>query len=219
MWELLAQTIPLALVGAISPLALMGALVLLAGYRPLLRCGLFTAGVITMTAIFFAVVYVAMKLDLKGASGSQGLMSSTAAQVAIAAFLIVSAAFFFFRAPSPASQQKILERLNSPRIPTIAYFLVGIVMMWFSASFVVIIAIVHRMSIAGLPFHDNLVVLLVAVLITALPALVPFVSALVGGDRTRQLLERLGLWMTRNGRFILGALLLVLGLRNLVGAF
>jgi hypothetical protein len=42
MWELLAQTIPLALVGAISPLALMGALVLLAGYRPLLRCGLFT---------------------------------------------------------------------------------------------------------------------------------------------------------------------------------
>ena len=146
-------------------------------------------------------------------------MSSTAAQVAIAAFLIISAAFFFFRAPSPASQQKILDRLNSPRIPTIAYFLVGIVMMWFSASFVVIIAIVHRMSIAGLPFHDNLVVLLVAVLITALPALVPFVSALVGRDRTRQLLERLGLWMTRNGRFILGALLLVLGLRNLVGAF
>lgn len=219
MWGLLAQTIPLALVGAISPLALMGALVLLAGYRPLVRCGLFTAGVITMTAIFFGVVYVALRLDLKGDSGSQGLMSSTAAQVAMAAFLIVCAAFFFFRAPSPATQQKILERLDNPRIPTIAYYLVGIVMMWFSASFVVILAIVHRMSIAGLPFHDNLVVLLVAVLITSLPALVPFVSALVGGDRTRKLLECLGLWMTRNGRYILGVLLLVLGVQNLMGAF
>ena len=61
MGGVLAETVPLALAGAISPLALLGALVLLAGRRPLLRCGLYTAGIITMTTLFFAAVYLALR--------------------------------------------------------------------------------------------------------------------------------------------------------------
>ncbi len=46
-----------------------------------------------------------------------------------------------------------------------------------------------------------------------------FVSELVGGDATRERLLRLGRWTTINGRYILGALLNVLGLQNLLKAF
>ncbi len=46
-----------------------------------------------------------------------------------------------------------------------------------------------------------------------------FVGELVGGDATRERLLRLGRWTTINGRYILGALLNVLGLQNLLKAF
>lgn len=219
MGDLLAETIPLAMAGAISPLALLGALVLLGGRQPLLRCGLYTAGIITMTTIFFAAVYIALRLDLGGSSGHHGLLSSVPAQIAIALFLFISAAYFFFKAPSPEQQQKLLGKFDSPRIPTIAFFVVGLIVMWFSASFVVIVAIVHRMSVAGLPFEDNVVVLLISILITSLPALIPFSAALVGGDRGRSDLERLGQWTTRNGRYILGVMMVVLGTQDLLKAF
>lgn len=219
MGDVLAQTIPLALAGAISPLALLGALVLLAGRRPLLRCGLYTAGIITMTTLFFAAVYLALRLDLTGDSGHQGLLSSQAAQIVIALFLFITAAFFFFKSPSPEAQKKALARIDSPRIPTIAFFLVGMIMMWFSASFVVIVAIVHRLSVAGMPLQDNVVVLVISILITSLPALIPFGAAVVGGDGSREKLERLGHWTTINGRYILGVMMLVLGARDLLSAF
>jgi hypothetical protein len=219
MGGVLAETVPLALAGAISPLALLGALVLLAGRRPLLRCGLYTAGIITMTTLFFAAVYIALRLDLTGESGHKGLLSSQAAQIVIALFLFITAAFFFFKSPSPESQKKALAKIDSPRIPTIAFFLVGMVMMWFSASFVVIVAIVHRLSVAGMPLQDNVVVLVISILITALPALIPFTTALVGGDGAREKLERLGRWTTINGRYILGVMMLVLGTQDLLAAF
>jgi len=219
MWDVLAETVPLAMAGAISPLALLGALVLLGGRSPLLRCGLYTLGIITMTTLFFAAVYVALRLDLAGESGHKGLLSSEAGQLVIAAFLFITAAFFFFKAPSPDSQKKILQKIDSPRIPTIAFFLVGMVMMWFSASFVVIVAIVHRLSVAGMPLQDNVVVLVISILITALPALIPFTAALVGGDGAREKLERLGRWTTINGRYILGVMMLVLGTQDLLAAF
>jgi hypothetical protein len=100
-----------------------------------------------------------------------------------------------------------------------AFFLVGMVMMWFSASFVVIVAIVHRLSVAGMPLQDNVVVLVISILITALPALIPFTTALVGGDGAREKLERLGRWTTINGRYILGVMMLVLGTQDLLVAF
>lgn len=219
MGDVLAETVPLALVGAISPLALLGALVLLGGHRPLLRCGLYTAGIITMTTLFFAAVYVALRLDLTGETGHKGLLSSEPAQLVMAAFLLATAAFFFFKAPKPETQQRILARIDSPRIPTIAFFIVGMVMMWFSASFVVIVAIVHRLSVAGMPFHDNVIVLAISILITALPALIPFGAALVGGNGARGRLEQLGHWTTVNGRYILGVMMVVLGVQNLLSAF
>jgi len=194
-------------------------LVLLGGRSPLLRCGLYTLGIITMTTLFFAVVYLALRLNLTSESGHQGLLSSQAAQIAIALFLFITAAFFFFKAPSPDAQKKVLAKIDSPRIPTIAFFVVGMVMMWFSASFVVIIAIVHRLSVAGMPFQDNMVVLVISILITSLPALIPFGAAVVGGDGSRKKLERLGHWTTINGRYILGVMMLVLGARDLLSAF
>ncbi len=46
-----------------------------------------------------------------------------------------------------------------------------------------------------------------------------FVSELVGGAATRERLLRLGRWTTINGRYILGGLLIVLGVQNLLKAF
>jgi hypothetical protein len=215
MLNLLLETIPLALAGAISPLALLGALVLLGGPKPLLRCGLFTAGIITMTTVFFGAVYVALRLDLTNKSDSHGLLSSPAAQVGMAVFLLVCAGIFFFKSPSPETQHKLLARIDNPKIPTIAFFVIGMLMMFLSASFVVIISIVHRMSVAGLPFDQNVIVLAVSILITSLPALVPFVAAVVGGDRGRDRLQRLGQWTTLNGRYILGVMMAVLAAENL----
>lgn len=79
MGDVLAETVPLALAGAISPLALLGALVLLSGAKPLLRCGLYAVGIVTMTTLFFAATYIALRLNLTSQSGHHGLLSSRAA--------------------------------------------------------------------------------------------------------------------------------------------
>ena len=219
MGDLLAETVPLALAGAISPLMLLGALVLLASpHHPVIRCGAFALGVLTMAAGMFAAGYLLLGLDTGGRAGVHGALSSPAAQIAMAVFLLATAAWFVFKAPSEAAQQRWLDRIASPRIPALAYYGVGLVIVWFSASFVVIAAILHRISVAGQPLDDNLVVLGVAVVITSLPALVPFLLALVGGVGVRSRLEVLGRWTFRNGRFILAALFVVLTLQNLLKA-
>ena len=219
MLSVLGEVIPLAMAGAISPLVLLAALVLLGGeHRPRLRCGAFALGYLVMTAGLFAGGYLALGLDLSGASGHRGLLSSEPAQIAIACGLFITAIWFLWKAPSAATQERWLKRIDSPRIPTIAYFAVGVVMLWMSASFIVVFAILHRLSVAGLAFADNLVVLAVAIAITALPAIVPWVAALIGGDRHQATFHRLGQWMLRNGRFILAALFVVLGLQNLLHA-
>ncbi|MGI9188357.1 MAG: GAP family protein [Gaiellales bacterium] len=210
---------PLALAGAISPLVLLGALVLLTSpSHRLLRCGMFALGLVVMTALFFGIGYLALRLDLGGVSGTKGALSSTTSQYAMAAALLITAVWFFWKAPSEETQEKWLNRINDPRVPAIAYFGVGIVMSWFSASFIVIIAILHRLSIAGLPLSQNVVLLVIAIAISSLPATVPFVAELVGGPHTRERLEALGAWMFRNGRFILGGLFVLMGLRDLIGA-
>jgi Sap, sulfolipid-1-addressing protein len=217
--SVLSEVVPLALAGAISPLVLLAALVLLGSpSHPLLRCGMFTLGILAMTAIFFGGGYMLLGLDLQGAKGHHGLLSSQPAQIAMAVFLYAGAVWFCVKAPSEATQQKWLDRVNSPRIPAVAYLAVGLVMMWFSASFVVMLAILHRLSVAALPLGDNVTVLVIATVITALPALVPFLAALVGGNRRRAEFQRLGAWTFRNGRFILAALFVVLGTQNLLHA-
>ena len=219
MLSVLGEVIPLAMAGAISPLVLLASLVLLGGTnRPRVRCGAFVLGYIAMTAGLFAGGYLALGLDLGGTTGRHGALSSQAAQLVMAGFLFITAIWFLWKAPSAATQERWLRRIDSPRIPTIAYFAVGVVMLWLSASFIVVFAILHRLSVAGLPLSDNVVVLAVAVVITAAPALVPWVAALLGGARHQAAFQRLGQWLFRNGRFILAALFIVLGLQNLLHA-
>jgi hypothetical protein len=219
MLSVLGDVIPLALAGAISPLVLLAALVILGNeQRPRLRCGAFVLGYVTMTALLFAAGYLLLGLDLSGTSGHHGLLSSKAAQIGMSLVLLLTAVWFLWKAPSEATQQRWLARINSPRIPLIAYFAIGLIVLWFSASFIVVAAILHRLSVAGLALSENVIVLIVAVVITALPALVPWGVALIAGDRHQSTFQRLGNWMFRNGRFILAALFVVLGLQNLLHA-
>ena len=219
MLSVLGEVVPLAMAGAISPLVLLAALVLLGGTnRPRLRCGAFVLGYVVMAAGLFAGGYLALGLDVAGASGHHGALSSRAAQIAMACGLFITAIWFLWKAPSAATQERWLKRIDSPRIPTIAFVAVGVVMLWLSASFIVVVAILHRLSVAGLPLSENLVVLAVAVAITALPAIAPWIAAMIGGDRHQAAFHRLGQWMFRNGRFILAALFIVLGLQNLLHA-
>lgn len=219
MLGVLGEVIPLALAGAISPVVLLAALVLLGSpTRPVVRCAMFTLGYVVMTAGLFCGGYFLLGLDLEEATGKHGALSSQLAQILMAIGLFVTAAWFVWKSPSEATQKRWMDRINSPRIPLVAYFLVGVIALWLSASFIVVVAILHRLSVAGLPLSENLVVLAIAVLITALPALVPLVAAIIGGDRHRADFERLGQWLFRNGRFLLAALFVVLGLQNLLRA-
>lgn len=219
MGGLLAQTLPLAMAGAISPLVLLATLVLLGGeHRPRLRCAAFSLGYLVMTAGLFVGGYILLGLDLDGTSGTHGALSSKPAQLAFAGLLLLTAVWFLWKAPNEQTQERWLGRIDDPRIPLVVYFLVGIAALWVSASFVVVITILHRLSVAGLPLVDNAIVLALAVLITALPTLVPLVAALIGGDRHQADFQRLGHWLFRNGRFILAALFVLLAVQDLIGA-
>jgi hypothetical protein len=213
--QLLAQVVPLAIAGAISPVVLMGALAILDGPRAIRQSAAFSAGVIGTTIVLFVAGFLVAVLRRDG--DTPAWFSGDRAHVAIGVMLIVAGIVLAVVRPNPERTKKFEARFLSGTRPLRDFVIAGIVLMITNAStFVVLIAILHTVARADVLFADELIAFGVATFIVVLPATAPLAAALFGGAGMRARLGTISQFAMRYGRFVMAALWIAFGVKDVL---
>ena len=215
MLQLLAQVVPLAIAGAISPVVLMGALAILDGPRAIRQSAAFSAGVIGTTIVLFVAGFLVAVLRRDG--DTPAWFSGDRAHVVIGVMLIVAGIVLAVVRPNPERTKKFEARFLSGTRPLRDFVIAGIVLMITNAStFVVLIAILHTVARADVLFADELIAFGVATFIVVLPATAPLAAALFGGAGMRARLGTISQFAMRYGRFVMAALWIAFGVKDVL---
>jgi hypothetical protein len=213
--QLLAQVVPLAIAGAISPVVLMGALAILDGPRAIRQSAAFSAGVIGTTIVLFVAGFLVAVLRRDG--DTPAWFSGDRAHVAIGVMLIVAGIVLGSIRPNPNRTKEFEAKFLSGTRPLHDFVIAGIVLMITNGStFVVLIAILHEVARANVIAGEETLALGVATFIVVLPATAPLAAALVGGARMRARLERISNLAMRYGRFVMAALWIAFGVKDVL---
>lgn len=215
MLQLLAQVVPLAIAGAISPVVLMGALAILDGPRAIRQSAAFSAGVIGTTIVLFVAGFLVAVLRRDG--DTPAWFSGDRAHVAIGVMLIVAGIVLAVVRPNPERTKKFEARFLSGTRPLRDFVIAGIVLMITNGStFVLLIAILHTVARADVLFADELIAFGVATFIVVLPATAPLAAALFGGAGMRARLGTISQLAMRYGRFVMAALWIAFGVKDVL---
>jgi hypothetical protein len=213
--QLLAQVVPLAIAGAISPVVLMGALAILDGPRAIRQSAAFSAGVIGTTIVLFIAGFLVAVLRRDG--DTPAWFSGDRAHVAVGVMLIVAGIVLGSIRPNPNRTKEFEAKFLSGTRPLHDFLIAGIVLMITNGStFVVLIAILHTVARADVVFADELIAFGVATFIVVLPATAPLAAALFGGAGTRARLGTISQFAMRYGRFVMAALWIAFGVKDVL---
>ena len=215
MLQLLAQVVPLAIAGAISPVVLMGALAILDGPRAIRQSAAFSAGVIGTTIVLFVAGFLVAVLRRDG--DTPAWFSGDRAHVVIGLMLIVAGIVLGSIRPNPSRTKQFEAKFLSGTRPLRDFVIAGIVLMITNGStFVVLIAILHTVARADVVFADELIAFGVATFIVVLPATAPLAAALFGGAGMRARLGTISQFAMRYGRFVMAALWIAFGVKDVL---
>ena len=215
MLQLLAQVVPLAIAGAISPVVLMGALAILDGPCAIRQSAAFSAGVIGTTIVLFVAGFLVAVLRRDG--DTPAWFSGDRAHVVIGVMLIVAGILFAVVRPNPERTKKFEAKFLSGARPLRDFAIAGIALMITNAStFVVLIAILHTVARANVLFADEVIAFGVATFIVVLPATAPLAAALFGGAGMRARLGTISQFAMRYGRFVMAALWIAFGVKDVL---
>lgn len=215
MLELLAVVVPLALAAAISPVVLMLGLALLSGAEPVRQTRAFAAGVAATIGILFGLGLLVIRLQSDGLE--PGWVGSQAAHLVVGLLLIAAGAALAVMRPNPHRIDDLRDRLLAGHRPSRDFALAGVaVMITNASSFVMMIAIIHAVARNAVGVPGDAIAFLVAAVIVALPAILPFGAAVLGGERRRRQLARLGDLVTRYGRFAMAAIWIGFGVADVL---
>ena len=215
MLQLLAQVVPLAIAGAISPVVLMGALAIIDGPRAIRQSAAFSAGVIGTTIVLFVAGFLVAVLRRDG--DTPAWFSGDRAHVVIGVMLIVAGIVLGSIRPNPNRTKQFEAKFLSGTRPLRDFVIAGIVLMITNGStFVVLIAILHTVARADVVFADELIAFGVATFIVVLPATAPLAAALFGGAGMRARLGTISQLAMRYGRFVMAALWIAFGVKDVL---
>ncbi len=215
MLTLLVEVIPLALAGAISPVVLMGALAILDGPRALAQSAAFCVGVVGTTVVLFVLGFLVAVLRQDG--DTPGWFASDPAHVVIGIILVGAGLALAAVRPNPKRAAEFEQRFLAGRRPLRDFAIAGVALMITNAStFVVLIAILHAVARADVPFVEEAVALAVATFIVVLPATAPLAAAAFGGAGTRRCLGEISRLSLRYGRFVMAALWIGIGVKDVL---
>ena len=215
MLQLLAQVVPLAIAGAISPVVLMGALAILDGPRAIRQSAAFSAGVIGTTIVLFVAGFLVAVLRRDG--DTPAWFSGDRAHVAVGVMLIVAGIVLGSIRPNPKRTQEFEAKFLSGTRPLHDFVIAGIVLMITNGStFVVLIAILHEVARANVMAGEETLALGIATFIVVLPATAPLAAALFGGARMRARLDTISQLAMRYGRFVMAALWIAFGVKDVL---
>ncbi len=215
MLTLIAEVIPLAIAGAISPVVLMGALAILDGPRAVLQSAAFSVGVVGTTVVLFVIGYLVTVAQRDG--DSPGWFASDQMHIALGLVLIVAGLILGTVRPDPQRMQQLEERFLLGARSLRGFVVAGIALMITNAStFVMLIAILHAVARADVLFAEATLALAVATFIVVLPATAPLAAAILGGARLRARLGQISRLSTRYGRFVMAVLWIAFGVRDVL---
>lgn len=215
MLQLLAQIVPLAIAGAISPVVLMGALAILDGPRAIRQSAAFSAGVIGTTIVLFVAGFLVAVLRRDG--DTPAWFSGDRAHVVVGVMLIVAGIVLGSIRPNPTRTRKFEAKFLSGTRPLHDFVIAGIALMITNGStFVVLIAILHEVARADVLAGEEAVALGIATFIVVLPATAPLAAAVFGGAKMRARLDTISQLAMRYGRFVMAALWIAFGVKDVL---
>ena len=215
MLQLLAQVVPLAIAGALSPVVLMGALAILDGPRAIRQSAAFSAGVIGTTIVLFVAGFLVAVLRRDG--DTPAWFSGDRAHVAVGVMLIVAGIVLGSIRPNPKRTKEFEAKFLSGTRPLHDFVIAGIALMITNGStFVVLIAILHEVARANVMAGEETLALGIATFIVVLPATAPLAAALFGGAGTRARLGGISHLAMRYGRFVMAALWIAFGVKDVL---
>jgi cytochrome c biogenesis protein CcdA len=209
---LLTQIIPLALGAAVSPTALMGIILLLSiSKRPKLQGFGYYLG-----AIILIIIVVVLGI-LLGA----GITTATAKpnpilagiDVLLGIFLLVFGVKRIFQAQkSPKSRFQGNDKPKSNLVSFIkgVSFGFGMFLINFSTTIIVLEA-GKEIGASSADLTGKILVVIILTLITLLVCEVPLLIYLLFPEKANNILSQVNRWMQRNGHYLMGAVLIVIG--------
>ena len=196
------------------------ALSVLGGVNGKARLAAYTIGFTVTSTALLALGLVLVTLQRHHGAGNP--VGSPAADLVVGILLIAFAALMVRpkRESDDARAQKKHRRWVTPESPLYAFAIFGVVMMLIDfSSIVLLLAILKELARHDASIGQEVVVLAIADVCTMLPALLPLLAAVLGGQRLAGDVQRLGQWTNRNGKYILAVLFLVFGLQDILKAF
>jgi threonine/homoserine/homoserine lactone efflux protein len=222
MGELLAQLIPTAIVGALSPLPVLVAIALLMSERGLAKAAAFTAA-LTGTFLVMGLVVLAVA-DTDGADSDGGRAVAGAVIAVVGGFLVVMALKQLLGAPDPdATPPRFMERLD--QMPPGRAAVLGLVTALVNVKQLgIFVAGVSQIVTAGVTGTQAWIALLVFVLLLQAGVIVPIVGVAVAREPATRWLRSFQGWLTRHKRtisivlgLVVGAAFVVAGVRMITG--
>ena len=219
MLELVGQVLPLALAVSISPVQIVAVILLLFSEQPRPNATAMVAGfVVGVAAVLGALVVLASWQHL----GSSSTTSSgiTWGQMAVGVALLGLAVRKFRRRPGPDDEPSAPAWMDglqsfSPGRSLLAGLALGaanpkLVALGLAAAAVI--------ASAGVPVHEQVLVVVVYTLVGTVGVAAPLVVATVMGERADPLLDRWRIWLELHNAVVMAALFAVFGVVLVVGA-
>jgi len=222
---MLTEAAGLAVLAALTPAAVLVSAVFLGSANPHRTVLAYLAGAVVMTAIFAAVVFVALRAG--HLQRPREYQPRYGLRLGLGAAMIVAGAYLRRRKPKPPDPTKrdkrIISRLLARPRP-LAAFIVGLLVYAPSLTFIAAVQVVAT-SKASVAVSVLEIALVIA--ITVMFAWVPFVWYLLAPDRAAWVLRSTDSWLRSNGYVLavaglgIGGVLLaldgILGLTGVVG--
>ena len=215
----IVAVLPFALGAMISPFVLtVQALILIGGVQPKARGWFYTLGCAAFTLLFIVGVYAGFSRLPTGQSHPSPVLRGVELALAIIFVVLAIRTYVHKKPPGDEHQSRVQQMVANAKPRT--FFLVGLAVMATDlSSLIIIIPGVRVVQETQAAFSLQVTALLLVLLLTLMPALLPVGLATAFGHRADAFLLRLNHWVTAHMKLITAGICLLLAAFLLYGAF
>ncbi len=210
--SLLTQIIPLALGAAVSPTALMGIILLLSiSKKPRLQgFGYYFGAIILIIVVVVLGVLLGEGITATSAKPDPILAGI---DVLLGIFLLIFGIRRLFQ--SQKSPQRLFQGDEKPESNFKSFikgFSFGLAMFLINFSTtIIVLEAAKEIGASSVDLTGKLIIVIILIIITLLVCEVPLIMYLLFPEKANNILSKINKWMKRNGHYLMGLVLLVIG--------
>ncbi|MBM3688186.1 MAG: hypothetical protein FJW80_00760 [Actinobacteria bacterium] len=210
--------LPFAVGAMISPFVLIvQALILASGIQPKLRGWLYTLGCTAFTIVFIVAVYAGLSRVAPGNTAPSPVLR--AIEITIGILLLVLTVRVLLDKHRPRNDHETRMQHMVQTAKPRSFFIVGLAVMATDlSSLIILVPGVRAVQETQAAFALQAIALIIALVFTLMPALLPVALATLFGRRADHFLKALNHFVTKNSRFITAGICVLLAVLLFVGA-